>query len=255
MSHELRTPLNAVIGFSEMIASQPYGPLGDDRYRDYAATINESGMHLLSLINDVLDFSKIDAGRLELDDEAIDVGAAIGQPLRMIRGQAAERGVLLLSQLDEDLPVLRADSRRVRQILLNLLSNAVKFTPVGGQVRITAGRRGAALAISVTDTGIGIAPEDIPKAFERFGQVDNGLNRSFEGTGLGLPLSKRLMEMHDGALELTSIVGTGTTVTMVFPASRCQEALAARAEAPTLGQLSQMDDQDSIFRSRSLKRR
>jgi signal transduction histidine kinase len=252
MSHELRTPLNAVIGFSEMIATQPYGPLGDDRYRDYAATINESGMHLLSLINDVLDFSKIDAGRLDLDDETIDVAEAIGRPLRMIRGQAAERGVLLLSELDEDLPMLRADSRRVRQVLLNLLSNAVKFTPVGGQVRIAACRRGAALAISVADTGIGIAPEDIPKAFERFGQIDNGLNRNFEGTGLGLPLSRRLMEMHDGALELTSVVGAGTIVTMVFPVSRCQEASAADAEATTL---SHVDEQDSVALSRSLKRR
>jgi NO-binding membrane sensor protein with MHYT domain len=166
MSHELRTPLNAVIGFSEMIAAQPYGPLGDDRYRDYATMINESGMHLLALINDVLDFSKIDANRLELDGDDIDVAEAIDGAVRMIRGQAAEGGVLLLDELDEALPMLHADPRRVRQILLNLLSNAVKFTPVGGQVRVTAGRRGPDLTISVADTGIGIALEDVPKALD-----------------------------------------------------------------------------------------
>jgi signal transduction histidine kinase len=231
MSHELRTPLNAVIGFSEMIAAQPYGPLGDDRYRDYASMINESGMHLLSLINDVLDFSSIDAGRLELHDETIDVAEAIDRAVRMIRGQAAESGVLLLDELAEALPALHADPRRVRQVLLNILSNAVKFTPVGGQVRVTAGRRGPDLTISVADTGIGIAPEDFPKAFERFGQIDNQLNRNFEGTGLGLPLSKRLMELHNGALELVSVLGAGTTVTMVFPAGRCLELPENRAEA------------------------
>jgi signal transduction histidine kinase len=231
MSHELRTPLNAVIGFSDMIAAQPYGPVGDDRYRDYASLINESGMHLLALINDVLDFSKIDANRLGLEDEAVDVAEAIEAAVRMIRGQAADCGILLLEELDADMPVLRADSRLVRQVLLNLLSNAVKFTPVGGRVRVSADRRGQDLAITVADTGIGIAPEDLPKAFERFGQIDNRLNRNFEGTGLGLPLSKRLMELHGGTLELASILGTGTTVTMVFPGSRCQELPKERAEA------------------------
>jgi signal transduction histidine kinase len=231
MSHELRTPLNAIIGFSEMISAEPYGPVGDDRYREYAAMINESGMHLLALINDVLDFSKIDANRLGLDEDWADVAEVVGAALRMVRGQAAESGILLLEKLDADLPMLRADARRVRQVLLNLLSNAVKFTPVGGQIRISAFRRDQDLLISVADTGIGIAPEDIPKALERFGQIDNGLNRNFSGTGLGLPLSKRLMELHGGTLELTSIVGSGTTVTIMFPASRCQEMPPARAAA------------------------
>ncbi|MDB5409676.1 MAG: integral rane sensor signal transduction histidine kinase [Rhodospirillales bacterium] len=229
MSHELRTPLNAVIGFSEIIAAQPFGPLGDERYRDYAATINESGMHLLALINDVLDFSKIDVGRLQLDEEEIDVVAAIAGAVRLIRGNAADGDIRLLEEPDASLPPLRADARRLRQVLLNLLSNAVKFTPAGGQVRISAHRRDGDLVISVADTGIGIAAEDIPKALERFGQIDNRLNRKFEGTGLGLPLSKRLMELHDGTLELASVLGAGTTVTMVFPASRCQELAEADA--------------------------
>ena len=220
MSHELRTPLNAVIGFADMLASQIFGPLGDPRYRDYTGSIAQAGRHLLGLINDVLDFSKLDAGRLELQDELIDPREAVEAACALVRGQAQDAGVTLAYQGEPDLPILRADLRRVRQVLLNILGNAVKFTPAGGRIRINTCRRGAALIVAVTDNGIGIAPHDIPRALERFGQVDNALSRRYEGTGLGLPLAKRLMELHEGDLEIESALGAGTTVRLVFPPHR-----------------------------------
>jgi len=220
MSHELRTPLNAVIGFSDLIASEIYGPLGDGRYRDYAKTICDSGAHLLGLINDVLDISKLDAGGLELDDEVVELPGIVDDALRMVARQAETGGVGLEKTYDIDVPPLRADRRRVRQVVLNLLSNAVKFTPRDGCVTINVFRDGECLAVAVTDTGIGIAADDIPRALERFGQVDDSLGRKYEGTGLGLPLSKALMELHGGTLELESALGIGTTVTVAFPAER-----------------------------------
>jgi signal transduction histidine kinase len=223
MSHELRTPLNAIIGFSELIAAETYGPLGDPHYPDYAKSIHASGRHLLDLINDILDFSKLDAGRLELNEETIDLHEVIGGALRMIAGEAGRADVALRPALGERSPLLRADARRLRQVLLNLLSNAVKFTPRGGEIRVTISQRGGALAIAIADTGIGIASEDIPRALERFGQVDSSFSRKYEGTGLGLPLSKRLMELHGGRLDLESAVGIGTTVTASFPAERLVE--------------------------------
>jgi len=223
MSHELRTPLNAIIGFSEMLASETFGPLGDHRYPDYAKSICDSGRHLLDLINDILDFSKLDAGRLELHDQTFDLHEVIDGALQMMQGEAARTGIRIHKTLGKELPYLHADQRRVRQVLLNLLSNAVKFTPAGGTVEVTAFRRGAEIGVAVADTGIGIAADDIPRALERFGQVDSSLSRKYEGTGLGLPLSKRLMELHDGRLELESIVGAGTTVTILFPAKRLIE--------------------------------
>jgi signal transduction histidine kinase len=220
MSHELRTPLNAIIGFSEMLAGETFGPLGDERYPDYARSIHASGRHLLQLINDILDFTRLDAGRLELHDEEIDLSDLVADTLRMIELEAARAGIALEIALDDDLPLLRADARRVRQVLLNLLSNAVKFTPRGGAVRLTAISRGSELDIVIADTGIGIAAEDIPRALERFGQVDSSLSRKYEGTGLGLPLARRLMELHGGRLDLESAVGIGTTVTANFPGER-----------------------------------
>jgi signal transduction histidine kinase len=220
MSHELRTPLNAVIGFAEMLDLEMFGPLGDPHYRDYSGSIAQAGRHLLGLINDVLDFSKLDAGRLELQEELIDPADAVRAACALIGGQAQGAKLTLDCQPEPDLPIMRADLQRVRQVLLNVLGNAVKFTPAGGRIRISARRRGAALAVAVADNGIGIAPEDIPKALERFGQVDNSLARRYEGTGLGLPLSKRLMQLHDGDLEIESVLGAGTTITLVFPAHR-----------------------------------
>jgi signal transduction histidine kinase len=220
MSHELRTPLNAIIGFSEMLVGETYGPLGDARYRDYVRTIRHSGTHLLDLINDVLDFSKIEAGKLDLAEDMIDVNAAIDEALRMVENQAASGKVVLGARIDGELPLITADARRVRQVLLNLLSNAVKFTPRGGEVTVSAAADAGGLAIAVADTGIGMAPEDIPKALERFGQIDTRLARRYEGTGLGLPLSLRLMELHGGTLAIDSALGRGTTVTVTFPAGR-----------------------------------
>jgi signal transduction histidine kinase len=220
MSHELRTPLNAIIGFSEILAAETFGPLGDPHYPDYARSIHASGGHLLNLINDILDFTRLDAGRLELRDEEIDLHELIAGVLRMIEIEASRAGVALAVSHDEDLPLLRADARRVRQVLLNLLSNAVKFTPRGGEIRLTTTRHGGDLAIVIADTGIGIAAQDIPLALEHFGQVDSSLSRKYEGTGLGLPLARRLMELHGGWLALESAVGIGTTVTAGFPGER-----------------------------------
>jgi signal transduction histidine kinase len=223
MSHELRTPLNAIIGFSEMLVSETFGSLGDRRYPDYAKSIRDSGRHLLDLINDILDFSKLDAGRLELHEETVNLHEIVDGALQMMHGEAARTGIRIHKTLAQELPDLFADQRRVRQVLLNLLSNAVKFTPEGGEVKVATFRRGSEVGVAVADTGIGIAAEDIPRALERFGQVDSSLSRKYEGTGLGLPLSKRLMELHDGRLELESIVGAGTTVTILFPAKRLIE--------------------------------
>ena len=223
MSHELRTPLNAIIGFSEIISTGLFGPLGDGRYQEYIANIHTSGRHLLGLINDILDFSKLDAGRLDLEDHEIDLAAAVREALRMMQGQAEAAKVALIEPSDQDVPPLRADPRRVRQILLNLLSNAVKFTPPQGEVRVSILRRGDGVAVAVADTGIGIAAEDIPRALERFRQIDSALGRKYEGTGLGLPLSKRLVELHGGTLEIESRVGSGTTITVTFPAERVLE--------------------------------
>jgi signal transduction histidine kinase len=194
MSHELRTPLNAVIGFSQILASELFGPLGDPRYRDYSRTISESGTHLLNLINDVLDFSKSEAGKLELHEEPVDLAASVDHAIRIVSGQAQAAELAMIFEPEAGLQPVRADAKRVKQILLNLLSNAIKFTPAEGRITVTAYRRGDAVAVDVADTGVGIAAKDMPTALERFGQVDRELARKHEGTGLGLPLSKRLMD-------------------------------------------------------------
>ena len=219
MSHELRTPLNAVIGFAELLKDELFGPLGDERYRDYAGDIHASARHLLELINDILDYARIDAARLVLDEKELEVPELVDGVLRMIGAKAAEAGLTLSEEHQPGLR-LRGDRRRIKQVLLNLLSNAIKFTQEGGNVTVTARRSGPEIAISVIDTGIGIAAVDIPRALEPFGQIDNGLDRSYEGTGLGLPLCKQLMELHGGTLHIDSAVGRGTTVTVSFPAGR-----------------------------------
>lgn len=226
MSHELRTPLNAVIGFSQVIEQEAFGPLGDERYRGYIADIHKSGAHLLDLINDILDLSRLDAGKCELQDEEFAIPALADDVLRMLSEQAREAGVTLLPFSAAALPYVRADQRRIRQVLLNLVSNAVKFTPAGGQVGISAEAGPAGLSLVVRDTGIGIAPADIATAFERFGQVDSRLARRYQGTGLGLPLSRQLMELHGGTLVLRSEVNVGTTVTLTLPPERLKTAAA-----------------------------
>jgi signal transduction histidine kinase len=220
MSHELRTPLNAIIGFAEMQVMQVFGPLGDQRYHGYANDILASGKHLLGLINDVLDFAKLDVGHLELQEEDVDLAASIAECANMMARQAEAAGVRLDADPSAGLPRVRVDKRRLHQILLNLLSNAVKFTPRGGAVRVSAARGDGGLILTVADTGIGMAAEDIPKALERFGQIDSRLSRAYEGAGLGLPLAKQLVELHGGSLAIKSAPGRGTTVTITLPAAR-----------------------------------
>ncbi len=220
MSHELRTPLNAIIGFSEMMNAEMFGGLGSERYRAYINDIHASGVHLLALINDLLDLSKAEADKLELRETYVDVAATITHSLRMISSRANGAGVEVTSDVPKDLPLLWADERRLTQILLNLLTNAVKFTPRGGKARIGVEWRPASLAVIVRDTGIGIAPEDVPRVVIPFVQVGDIYSRPQEGSGLGLPLSKRLAELHGGTLALDSAPGRGTTVTVLFPASR-----------------------------------
>ena len=204
MSHELRTPLNAIIGFADLMVAEIHGPLGNDQYRDYAQLVSDSGSHLLSLINDVLDLARLDASQFDLADDMIEVERLLRNSVRMIGPQAGKAEVAVSWHAEQPGFCLKADTRRVRQVLLNLLSNAVKFTPAGGSVSVEAAAGDSGFTITVSDTGIGMTADDIPVALERFGQIDNGLNRRFEGTGLGLPLAKLLMEVHGGKLELNS---------------------------------------------------
>jgi signal transduction histidine kinase len=218
MSHELRTPLNAIIGFSEMIRNRVFGPVGSAKYVEYANHINESGEHLLELINDILDLSKIEAGKLDLDIEDVDVARVVRACIRLVGERARLGGLTLGHELPDENLVLRADERKLKQVLLNLLSNAIKFTPSGGSVTVRAEvTPGGDTEITVADTGIGISPDDIEKALSPFGQVDSQLNRKYEGTGLGLPLTKALVELHGGTMDMMSEVGVGTTVRVVFP--------------------------------------
>jgi two-component system cell cycle sensor histidine kinase PleC len=217
MSHELRTPLNAVIGFADLMRQERLGPLGVPKYREYAEDIHASGEHLLGILNDILDFAKLEAGALVLHQEPVDLAAMVAATCRLVAAKAEQKGVDLAFTVSDKAPEGMGDPIRIKQVLLNLLSNAIKFTPAGGRVRVTAGfAADGSPAVSVADTGIGIAPEDLPKIVEPFGQVDNARNREGDGTGLGLPLSMRLMEMQDGSLEITSRLDVGTTVTARF---------------------------------------
>ena len=221
MSHELRTPLNAVMGFAEVIEREMFGPVGAAQYKEYAGDIHASGEHLLYLINDILDLSKIEAGKIELHEEQVDVADVIESSVTLLKHRAEEAHIRLAVRIANRLPQLRADETKIRQVLLNLLSNALKYTPAGGEVSVTArASRSHGLSISIADTGIGISPEDMPTALTPFGQVDNAANRDQRGTGLGLPPAKSLVERHGGNLELQSKPGKGTTVTVRFPPMR-----------------------------------
>ena len=226
MTHELRTPLNAVIGFSEVIKEAMFGPVGSAKYIEYANGIHESGIHLLALINDILDLSKIEAGKADLDEEVVDVHKVIRSCMTLMSDRAASGAVELVADVPADLPTLLADARKLKQILVNLLSNAVKFTDSGGTVTIkTWARPESGFIIQVVDSGIGMALDDIPKALEPFTQVDSKLDRKYEGTGLGLPLTKSLIELHSGSFDLQSKIGIGTTATVRFPAERIGAAV------------------------------
>jgi PAS domain S-box-containing protein len=221
MSHELRTPLNAIIGFSEIMKTQAFGPVGAPQYLEYLDDIHTSGRHLLEIINDILDMSKIEAGELKPAEADFPVSGVVRASLRLIADRAEKGEVTVESAVPDDLPMICADERMIKQVLLNLLSNAVKFTPQGG--RVTVGARideNGAMALSVSDTGIGIAPEHMDVIMQPFGQADAALDRKYEGTGLGLPLVKAMTELHGGQIEIVSTVGEGTTVSVILPSSR-----------------------------------
>lgn len=221
MSHELRAPLNAIIGFSEVMDQQMFGPLGHERYRGYARDIHTSGHHLLELINDILDLSKVEAGRLELHAGPVDLAPLVETCHRLVAEQAERARVRLKVESHQAPARLVADARKVKQILLNLLTNAIKFTPEGGAVTLTiTPAADGGVVLTVADTGVGIAAEDLPRVLTPFGQAAHDVNRVQEGTGLGLPLAKRLAELHGGRLDLASTVGVGTTVTVVLPDAR-----------------------------------
>ena len=216
MSHELRTPLNAIIGFSEVLLERMFGEL-NDKQDDYLKDIFSSGKHLLSLINDILDLSKIEAGRMELDVENFDVPSALGNALTLVRERAQRHGIALGLQVAAEVGEMRADERKFKQILLNLLTNAVKFTPDGGKVELRALLRDGVLEVAVSDTGIGIAAADHATVFEEFKQVGRHYTNKQEGTGLGLALTKRFVELHGGTLTLDSEPGRGSTFTFTLP--------------------------------------
>jgi two-component system cell cycle sensor histidine kinase PleC len=222
MSHELRTPLNAIIGFAEVMQLDMFGPLSP-RQAEYVEDIRASGHHLLSLINDVLELSKVESGKLELREEPTTTDSLIESSLRQVRLRAKEAGLQVVIPPVNRAVTLMIDPVKCRQVLTNLLSNAIKFTPANGQITIESRLLGHGdFEIAVSDTGIGMSPEQIPMAFEAFVQIDNNYNRQHQGTGLGLPLSKQLMELHGGGLTIESTPGLGTTVRVLFPASRVQ---------------------------------
>ena len=226
MSHELRTPLNAIIGFSDVLRKQLFGSLGSERYHEYVADINTSGMHLLSIINDILDLAKAEAGKLELREDDVDLDVCLQSSVQMCRARADEGGVALTLDMPEQGVCAFVDERLIRQLMLNLVSNAVKFTPPGGSASITLQAiEGEGILIQVVDTGVGIPEEHLERVLRPFEQVEGALSRRYGGTGLGLPFAKKIAELHGGSITLESEVDKGTRVVVRLPSSR----LIARA--------------------------
>ncbi|CAN0528073.1 unnamed protein product, partial [Laminaria digitata] len=221
VSHELRTPLNAVIGYSEVLRDEIFGPMEHEKYHEYSKDIHASGTHLLELIEDILDLSKIETGNIVVDEKEIDVAVMMEETMR-IAAPAVQKGNFDLSvEIGAELPALQADETRLRQVLLNLLSNAFKFTPQGGKIAVTVDiNEEGEPEFGVRDTGIGIAPEDIQHVLAPFGRVEQPVVDNERGTGLGLPLSKSLVEMHGGTFRISSALGSGTEVTFTLPAHR-----------------------------------
>jgi signal transduction histidine kinase len=217
MSHELRTPLNAVIGFSEVLAEGLFGEL-NAKQAEYVRDIMESGRHLLSLINDILDLSKVEAGRMELEIAEFDLQGAVDAALLLMRERAARKGIELARDVDASIRTIRADERKVKQVLLNLLSNALKFTPDGGRIAVRVAKRDGMIEVAVSDTGIGIAKEDQQAVFDEFRQVGSAAKR-VEGTGLGLALVRKFVELHGGSIRVESEPGAGSTFTFTIPAT------------------------------------
>jgi signal transduction histidine kinase len=221
ISHELRTPLNAIIGFSELMLRETFGPISNEKYSNYLKDVHGSGIYLLKIINEILDLSKAEAGKLDLSEQAVDITSIIDSVCRLLAPRADAAGLMVSTTIAENMPALFCDPLKLKQVLLNLLSNAVKFTPTGGRIEIIAGiAPGRQLMISIKDTGIGIARIDISRVMQPFVQVENALSRSHHGTGLGLPLAAAMMQLHGGELHIDSELGKGTVATIIFPAGR-----------------------------------
>jgi PAS domain S-box-containing protein len=231
MSHELRTPLNAIIGFSEILENEMFGPIGSSRYRDYARDIRLSGMHLLDLINDILDVSRVEAGKTDLNKEAFNPVEAIDECLKMVQPSATSGGLTILRDFTAAPSSIVVDRRAFKQILLNLLSNAIKYTMPGGQVTVGARRRGSLFELWLEDTGIGIEEKDLARLGRPFEQIENVFNRKHQGTGLGLSLCRSLAELHGGRLRIASALGSGTTVTVELPQGPLEDAKTHPAAA------------------------
>ncbi|GGD86720.1 two-component sensor histidine kinase [Aureimonas endophytica] len=231
MSHELRTPLNAILGFSEVISNEILGPVGNASYREYVKDIHASGQHLLDLINEILDLSRVEAGRYDLNEEAVSLVAVAQDCIGYVRLKCETKDIRLKVQMEEAMPQLWADERSVRQIVLNLLSNAVKFTPAGGTVSVRVGwTAGGGQYVSIRDNGPGIPEDEIPVVLSNFGQGSSAIKAAEQGTGLGLPIVQALLHMHDGDFVLTSKLREGTEATAVFPHSRVLEVMPAFSE-------------------------
>jgi two-component system, cell cycle sensor histidine kinase PleC len=221
MSHELRTPLNAILGFSEIMKMRIFGPMGSERYAVYAEDIHNSAQHLLSIISDILDFSRAEVGALSLREEEVAIVDVLDECLRLLRGKAVDHGIRLSLEAPSGAgPIVCGDERLIKQAFLNVLGNALKFTPAGGAVRVCVEVAGERLVVRIVDTGIGIAEADLPRIFEPFVQLENAFSRKNGGAGLGLPLVKKIVDLHNGGLSIDSTLGAGTTVNMWFPAER-----------------------------------
>ncbi|MBR9834445.1 MAG: HAMP domain-containing histidine kinase, partial [Alphaproteobacteria bacterium] len=224
MSHELRTPLNAINGFSEILSEQMYGPLGDQRYVDYAKDILTSGQHLLDMINDILDMAKVEAGKMTVDLLPIDLVDPVDAAVRMIRRKAEDKGIKLSLVHEDNLPHVDADHRAIRQMILNLVSNAIKFTDEGGEIRVSIDRKDDQIRVAVRDNGVGIPAEALPRLGQPFEQVSDTRDRNYDGTGLGLALTKSFAEMHGGRLTIASQEGRGTQVSFYLPIPKNNDA-------------------------------
>ena len=233
MSHELRTPLNAIIGFSEIMSQELFGPIGAASYKGYVNDILSSGQHLLALINDVLDMSKIEAGKMALYLEPLAIGPLVEEALPLVRNRAETSGLMLIAEIAGDLPEVEADARALKQILLNLLSNAVKFTPAGGRVTVRVRAEDGGVHLSVEDTGIGIDPDDLPRLAAPFEQVESQQSKTIQGTGLGLALSKAFVELHGSNLTIESRPGQGTRVSFLLPGPGRREADSQALQEPS----------------------
>jgi signal transduction histidine kinase len=231
VSHELRTPLNAIIGFSEVMNGELMGPLGSSVYKEYAGDIHESGRHLLAIINDILDLSRVEAGQTTLNESTIEIQKLVAACLILVRGKADASGLTISVDVAPMMPVIVGDERLLKQTLLNLLSNAIKFTPKGGAIRIATRVSPAGLEIAVADSGIGMTESELAKVAKPFVQLENWLVRKYEGTGLGLSIAKAFCELHGGRLDITSASGKGTTATIHLPASRIAPSERIRALA------------------------